>query len=184
MDFIIDGYNLIFQCGLQAKSMTGDALHQSRNRLLHEIATFGGVELTKRVTIVFDAAHRPPLAKTNRYRIKGVLVLYADRFDDADTMIEHLITKSIPIDSEIWYDRLIEGKFMSKTSPVKLPRPDGLVDVDWHNELMIDAVDVSAIEAELEAELDTDVAANEGEESAGIEISDPFPPGYGEDLLD
>jgi len=207
MDIIIDGYNLIFQCGLQAKSMTGDALHQSRNRLLHEIATFGGVELTKRVTIVFDAAHRPPLAKTNRYRIKGVLVLYADRFDDADTMIEHLITrhatpkkltvvssdhrlhkaalrrKAIPIDSEIWYDRLIEGKFMSKTSPVKLPRPDGLVDVDWHNELMIDAVDVSAIEAELEAELDTDVAANEGEESAEIEISDPFPPGYGEDLL-
>ena len=211
MDTIIDGYNLIFQCGLQTTSTASDMLHQSRNRLLNEIALYAGVEFAKRTTIVFDAAHRPPLAKTNRYRIKNVLVLYADQFDDADSMIEHLISKhatpkkltvvssdhrlhkaalrrkSIPIDSEVWYDRLLDGKFMSKTEAVKLPPPEGLVDVDWHDELDTGGVDLSAIEAEVDAELNGDSVPNvEGEDVEPLqgELGNPFPPGYGEDLLD
>jgi len=230
MDTIIDGYNLIFQCGLQTTSTASDMLHQSRSRLLNAIASFAGVEVAKRTTIVFDAGHRPALAKTNRYRSKNVLVLYADKFDDADSMIEHLISKhatpkkltvvssdhrlhkaalrrkSIPIDSEIWYDRLLEGKFMPKTEAVKLPPPAGLVDVNWHHELKIDAVDLSAIEAEVEAELSGDateirldavdavdaVAAADGDGLDGTgevdlpprDFDNPFPPGYGEDLLE
>ena len=221
MDTIIDGYNLIFQCGLQTTSTASDMLHQSRNRLLHEIATFASLEVAKRTTIVFDAAHRPPLAKSNRYRIKNVLVLYADQFDDADSMIEHLISKhatpkkltvvssdhrlhkaalrrkSIPIDSEIWYDRLLGGKMMSKTEPVKLPPPEGLSDVDWHQELMTGDVDLSAIEAELAAEFNggsvQDVQRLEGSDVSGTaesveplqaDLGNPFPPGYGEDLLE
>ncbi|MDB4766475.1 NYN domain-containing protein [bacterium] len=207
MDIIIDGYNLIFQCGLQTNSTADDMLEQSRNRLLSEIASFGGVEVAKRTTIVFDAAHRPLAAKTNRYRIKNVLVLYADRFDDADSMIEHLITrhstpkkltvvssdhrlhkaalrrKAKPIDSEIWYDLLIEGKLMSKTAAVKLPRPDGLVDVDWHDELQIDAMDISAIQAEVEAESASEADPAREDTAIDGDVSNPFPPGYGEDLL-
>ena len=207
MDIIIDGYNLIFQCGLQTKSTADDMLEQSRNRLLQEIASFGGVEVAKKTTIVFDAAHRPLAAKTNRYRIKNVLVLYADRFDDADSMIEHLITrhatpkkltvvssdhrlhkaalrrKAKPIDSEIWYDLLTEGKLMSKTEAVKLPPPDGLVDVDWHNELQIDDVDLGAIQAEVEAE-SAPATESDGEDAAiDMDVRNPFPPGYGDDLL-
>ncbi len=221
MDTIIDGYNLIFQCGLQTTSTASDMLHQSRNRLLHEIASFAGTEVAKRTTIVFDAAHRPLKAKTNRYRIKNVLVLYADQFDDADTMIEYLISKhatpkkltvvssdhrlhkaalrrkATPIDSEIWYDRLLEGKFMSKTEAVKLPPPDGLSDVDWHDELGTGGVDLSAIEAEVEAELSdksvSDAAsaddlerldASESSDALQGDLGNPFPPGYGEDLLE
>lgn len=215
MDTIIDGYNLIFQCGLQSNSTADDWLHQSRNRLLNEIASFAGVEAAKRTTIVFDASHRPPLAKTNRYRIKNVLVLYADRFDDADSMIEHLITrhatpkkltvvssdhrlhkaalrrKATPVDSEVWYDRLLDGKLVAKTSAVKLPQPEGLVDIDWYRELQIDAMDLNAIQAEVEAEVkvDRNVDSDEGGDSAlgsdavSGDVGNPFPPGYGEDLL-
>ena len=207
MDIIIDGYNLIFQCGLQTNSTADDMLEQSRNRLLQEITSFGGIEVAKKTTIVFDAAHRPMAAKTNRYRIKNVLVLYADRFDDADSMIEHLITrhttpkkltvvssdhrlhkaalrrKAKPIDSEIWYDLLIEGKLMSKTAAVKLPPPDGLVDVDWHNELQIDAMDLGAIQAEVEAESASKMDLAEEDNAVDGDVGNPFPPGYGEDLL-
>ncbi len=205
MDTIIDGYNLIFQCGLKSTSTSSDALEQSRNRLLQEIATFAGVEFAKRTTIVFDAAHRPPLAKTNRYRIKNVLVLYADRFDDADSMIEHLIARhstpkkltvvssdhrlhkaalrrnSKPIDSEIWYDRLLDGKWLAKTAPVKLPPPEGLEQVNWHDEFKIGALDLNAIEAEVEDEIND----LQDSEAAPLlrSLEDPFPPGYGDDLL-
>ena len=224
MDTIIDGYNLIFQCGLQTTSTASDMLHQSRSRLLHEIASFAGVGFAKRTTIVFDAAHRPRQAKTNRYRIKNVLVLYADQFDDADTMIEYLISKhatpkkltvvssdhrlhksalrrrATPIDSEIWYDRLLAGKFMSKTESVKLPQPDGLSDVDWHDELKLNAVDLKEIEAEIAAEQSDNAVERSTElerEDLGQrddriedvaplsgEVGNPFPPGYGEDLLE
>lgn len=213
MDTIIDGYNLIFQCGLQTTSTASDMLHQSRRRLLGEIASFAGAKFAKATTIVFDAAHRPPQAKTNRYRIKNVLVLYADQFDDADSMIEHLISqhatpkkltvvssdhrlhkaalrrKATPIDSEVWYDRLLAGKFMPNTEPVKLPPPDGLSDVDWHDELKIEAVDLDAIQAELNAELGERMASDvaeglEGADNLQGDLDNPFPPGYGEDLLD
>ena len=224
MDTIIDGYNLIFQCGLQTTSTASDMLHQSRSRLLQEIASFAGVAFAKRTTIVFDAAHRPPQAKTNRYRIKDVLVLYADQFDDADTMIEYLISKhatpkkltvvssdhrlhksalrrkATPIDSAVWYDRLLAGKFMSKTESVKLPQPDGLSDVDWHHELKLSAVDLREIEAEVAAEQSDNAVEKPterereevGPRDARIEdvaslpgeVGNPFPPGYGEDLLE
>lgn len=221
MDTIIDGYNLIFQCGLQTTSTASDMLHQSRNRLLHEIASFAGVQCAKRTTIVFDAAHRPLKATTNRYRIKNVLVLYADQFDDADSMIEYLISRhaapkkltvvssdhrlhkaasrrrAIPIDSAVWYDRLLAGNFMAKTESVKLPPPDGLSAVDWHHELGTNAVDLNAIEAEVEAELgnkiESDIAPAGGEKRFNVspgsdplkgELGNPFPPGYGEDLLE
>lgn len=204
MDFIIDGYNLIFQCGLHSKSTASDQLEKARNRLIQEIVSFGGVEVAKKTTIVFDAAYRPLAAKTNRYRLKNVLVLYADKFDDADSMIEYLISrhpvpkkltvvssdhrlhkaalrkKAKPIDSEIWYDRLIGGKLVSKTSVVKLPQPDDLMGVDWHQELGIGAVDVGAIEAELEAES----AGRQQHADPLPAIDNPFPKGYGEDLLE
>jgi len=213
MDTIIDGYNLIFQCGLQSKAATGDMLERSRNRLLDEIARFAGVEVAKRTTIVFDAAQRPLSAKTNRYRLKNVLVLYADEFEDADTFIEHLISqhatpkkltvvssdhrlhkaalrrKSIPVDSDVWYDSLLAGKLADRTATVKIPRSAELKDIDWHQELGIDRVDVGAIEAELESEglVESDDEPQEGESKKdellrGIES--PFPEGYGEDLLE
>ena len=219
MDFLIDGYNLIFECGLQPASTASDMLEKSRNRLIDEIARYAGIEVAKRTTIVFDAAQRPPLAKTNRYRLKNVLVLYSDEFEDADSLIEHLISrhttpkkltvvssdhrlhkaalrrKSKPIDSEKWYDQLLSGKLVSKTSVVKLPPPVGLDEIDWHHELGIDAVDVSAIEAELTAEQAIESAdeplvkagdENTAEDDTVIRrgVENPFPEGYGEDLLE
>ena len=76
---------------------------------------------------------------------------------------------------------------MSKTEAVKLPPPEGLVDVDWHDELDTGGVDLSAIEAEVEAELNGDsVPSAEGTDVEPLqgELGNPFPPGYGEDLLD
>ena len=130
MDYIIDGYNLIFQCGLQTRSASDDMLRKARQRMIHEILAGVSKTVAKRITIVFDAAERPLLAKGNSESIGGMKIFYADQYDDADSMIEHLIAKhsvprkltvvssdhrlhkaalrrkAIPIDSDLWFDQL------------------------------------------------------------------------------
>ena len=65
MDYIIDGYNLIFQCGLQTRSATDDMLRKARQRMIQEILAGVSKTVAQRITIVFDAAERPLLAKGN-----------------------------------------------------------------------------------------------------------------------
>ena len=230
MDYIIDGYNLIFQCGLQTRQATDDMLCKARNRMIREICAGVAPAVAKRITVVFDAANRLLLAQGNSETIGGLKILFADQYDDADTLIEHLIAghatprkltvvssdhrlhkaalrrNALPIDSDIWFDRLTSGKM--KHSPEDLQQKrrqqessfkegaSELATVDWQTELGVDEVDVAKIQAQIARESqsplsDAPIADQLQRVEEGFEAEpdidgtfNPFPPGYGEDLLD
>ena len=226
MDYIIDGYNLIFQCGLQTRSASDDMLRKARQRMIHEILAGVSKTVAKRITIVFDAAERPLLAKGNSESIGGMKIFYADQYDDADSMIEHLIAKhsvprkltvvssdhrlhkaalrrkAIPIDSDLWFDQLEARKLnQSPRRPGQGGQADSSVaktsadlnSIDWQAELGTEDVDIAKIQAQLESEdatpLEEEPEAERVEEGCEPEPEidapfNPFPPGYGEDLLD
>lgn len=241
MDYIIDGYNLIFQCGLQKRSASDDMLRKARQRMIHEILAGVSKTVAKRITIVFDAAERPLLAKGNSETIGGMKIFYADQYDDADSMIEHLIAKhsvprkltvvssdhrlhkaalrrkAIPIDSDLWFDQLEARKLNgnpsqqerrgsqeqrrttgqgSEASPSASKFCEELNSIDWQAEFATDDVDIAKIKAQLETEgaqisepVEADSKIERVEEGCEPEPEtdapfNPFPPGYGEDLLD
>ena len=67
---LIDGYNIIFTCGLYGKHATAESLAQARRRLLTEIGQRFGNQ-AERVTVVFDAqrpAHAAELDGAERTR--------------------------------------------------------------------------------------------------------------------
>ena len=227
MDYIIDGYNLIFQCGLQTRSATDDMLRKARGRMIHEILAGVSRTVAAKITIVFDAAERPLLAKGNSETIRGMKIFYADQYEDADSMIEHLIAKhsvprqltvvssdhrlhkaalrrkAIAIDSDLWFDQLEAGKLdvsprrsgqgsQANASAAKITHE--LEWIDWKAELGADEVDISEIQQQLETEGAVDEVADApatGRVEVGFEPEldvdaafNPFPPGYGEDLLE
>ena len=126
---VIDGYNLIFQCGLQGKRRDSIALEKARQRAIQTISKWLGDE-RQRAAIVFDASRLPIKEDHNVSQIDGLTIIYAVDYDDADSMIEEIIRthsspkqllvvssdhrlhkaamrrSAKPIDSDIWYDGL------------------------------------------------------------------------------
>ena len=226
MDYIIDGYNLIFQCGLQTRSATDDMLRKARGRMIQEILAGVSKTVAQRITIVFDAAERPLLAKGNSETIGGMKIFYADQYDDADSMIEHLIAKhsvprkltvvssdhrlhkaalrrkAIPIDSDVWFDQMEARKLngsprrtgqggQANSSAAK--SSEELTSIDWQAELGTDDVDIAKIQEQLEnegaqpvePEPETERVEEGFEPEPDVDVPfNPFPPGYGEDLLE
>ena len=126
---VIDGYNLIFQCGLQGKRRDSLALEKARQRAISTIRKWLGEDLN-RAAIVFDACRLPIKENHNVSQVGGLTIIYAVDFDDADSMIEEIIrTHSSPkqllvvssdnrvknaalrrnakaVNSDTWYDSL------------------------------------------------------------------------------
>ena len=144
MKHLIDGYNLIFECGLHGKQISGQSVAEARTRLLREIATHLPDSQHAAVTVVFDASRRMVREEIDEEMFGNIKVLYSINFDDADAMIEHLIgqhsvpgqltvvssdhrlhkaalrRKAKPVDSGDWYDDLMECRLM----PVEDSRDD------------------------------------------------------------
>ena len=126
---VIDGYNLIFQCGLQGKRRDSLALEKARQRAIQTIGKWLGDD-RERAAIVFDASRLPIKEDHNVSQIDGLTIIYAVDYDDADSMIEEIIRthsspkqllivssdhrlhkaalrrSAQPIDSDVWYDDL------------------------------------------------------------------------------
>lgn len=226
MATIIDGYNLIFQCGLQSATTDAEMLRRARGRLLNEILASVSNSFARTITVVFDAAERPLLAKGNKETVGGVKVLFADEYDDADSMIEHLIAKhsvprkltvvssdhrlhkaalrrrATPIDSDVWYERLMSGRWKVNSKKGKSASKSfrsaeqemlgDLNEIDWHEELQSSQLDVNAIANDIEQESEptstkqtdqTEPAPTPPEKPVADHFN-PFPPGYADDLLD
>jgi predicted RNA-binding protein with PIN domain len=199
---LIDGYNLIFQCGLEGRSRTPVSLQRARRRLIGELKVGLAEPIRHRTAVVFDAT-RLPLGESLPIRTDGgVTVIYAIDHEDADTLIEFLIQKnstpkkltvvssdhrlhkaasrrkSTPIDSDEWFDQITGGSHQSaEHEPIDVegkPPLDHLNDVDWMAEFGIDQQQsLGGIE-------NSDGKAK----SEGAPNYDPFPPGYADDLLD
>jgi predicted RNA-binding protein with PIN domain len=87
---LIDGYNVIFGCGLYGKHATAESLAQARHRLLLEIGQRYG-KRTNQVTVVFDAQRAALTGQTERQTELGVDVYYSVGYSNADLLIDELI---------------------------------------------------------------------------------------------
>jgi predicted RNA-binding protein with PIN domain len=199
---LIDGYNLIFQCGLEGRSRTPVSLQRARRRLIGELKVGLAEPIRRRTAIVFDAT-RLPLGESQPTRTEsGLTIIYAIDHEDADTLIELLIQKnstpkklivvssdhrlhkaasrrkSTPIDSDEWFDQITGGSQKSAAhEPIELegkPPLDHLNDVDWMAEFGIDQ----------QQSLDGIENFDRKAKSEEAPNYDPFPPGYADDLLD
>ena len=87
---LIDGYNIIFTCGLYGKHATAESLAQARRRLLTEISERFGAQ-AKGVTVVFDAQRAPSAGAGQSQTEAGVNVFYSIQHANADQLIDELI---------------------------------------------------------------------------------------------
>ena len=201
MNLLIDGYNLIFQCGLQGRRTDSLALEAARQRLISELTARLDDESRNRTTIVFDAADRPIKNVPDEQSINAMRVIFAVHHDEADSLIEELIRshsnpknllvvssdhrihksalrrKATPIDSDVWFERLERERHDAGMDRVKgrtgfgdsseKQLPPGLENIDWEKEFGL-----------------SDDSEEPNCETPKSTHPNPFPPGYGEDLLE
>ncbi len=221
---LIDGYNLLHATGIVARGIGPGTLERARVALLGFLAASIEPEQLPRTTVVFDAAGRVPgLPREANHR--GLKVLFAAGYADADALIEQLIrSHSAPrqltvvssdhqiqraarrrraraVDSGAWYAELVARRRSASADMVETsarpPVPLLAEDVDyWLRQFGGE----EAIEAWLETNVKRE-APPHGENPTASEpplggspdkpsgteadsLANPFPEGYGEDLLD
>jgi predicted RNA-binding protein with PIN domain len=182
MALLIDGYNLLHVTDIFGAAGPGTELHRTRLALLNFLASVIDKRERRRTTIVFDAAGAPPgLPRTISHQ--EMTIHFAPRHSDADEMIEDLLMqhkapKSLVVVSS---DHRVQRAARSRGA--------AFVDSDvWYAERQAALREENAAKAV--AKPDVQPTADEvahwlrqfGEIPTGEESSDPFPPGYGEDI--
>ena len=198
---IIDAYNLIFQCGLQPKNLDSPlALHRTRVRLVQELSERIEESQRSEVLLVFDAKN-PRGHSTPDLVGLGFKIAFACDYEDADAMVIALLQKhsqprqltvvssdhriqtaatrreATAIDADVWFDQMEHTG-----SRPALSRNSGKPKVK-----MSDAETQKLID-EFSDLSDSDPSDQADEEKASDNESEsfynPFPDGYGEDLLE
>jgi uncharacterized protein len=196
MPLLIDGYNLLHVTGIVGQGKNLTELHRSREALLHFLAE--SIEPAERshTTIVFDASGAPPgLPPTVVH--DGMTVHFARDYADADAMLEELIVahdtprslvvvssdhrvqraakrrKAHAVDSDRWYHDLWAARHRRDASPLEVPqKPTGKLS-PGEVEYWTKQFDEAAPEPRGKKKSRED-----------DDLKNPFPEGYGEDLLD
>ncbi|QEG24757.1 NYN domain-containing protein [Mariniblastus fucicola] len=198
---IIDAYNLIFQCGLQPKNLNSPlALHRTRQRLIHELALRIDENQRREVKLVFDAKN-PRGPSTPDLDGKGFKIAFSRDYEDADTMVIELLQKhsqprqltivsndhriqtaatrrnATAIDADVWFDRL--GESTNRPAlPRNLEKPNLALSDDETQQLIDEFSDLE------DAEQSDDPKTSDAGDNETDSLYNPFPKGYGEDLLD
>lgn len=194
MRLLIDGYNVIYTAGVPGRGIGIGSVERGRLGLLKLLAeSLTPAELAETV-VVFDARGAPPgLPREILYR--GMRVHFAPRSLTADDVIEDFIRqepapnrltvvssdrriqriarrrKAKAIDSDSWYESLRARNRRSRNEPREAPKP---------TEPPLDA-EIARWLAEFGGEETLETLLREEEP---VSLDNPFPPGYGEDLLD
>lgn len=201
---IIDAYNLIFQCGLQPKTLNSPlALHRTRMRLISELTDRIGEAQRRNVQLVFDAKN-PPGETTPALEGRGFKIAFARDYEDADAMVIELIRRhshpkkltvvssdhriqtaalrrgATAIDSDVWFDRAGKPSKTAHSISVDLKKTDVSLS-EKETRRLID--EFSDLELESPKTQSKPSASDVDELDVGNPFN-PFPPGYGEDLLD
>lgn len=232
MSLIIDGYNLLNAVGITGRGPGPSSLERSRTALLNFLAGMIDPAELPHAIIVFDAREAPPgLPRTVRHR--GLMVRFADKQEDADTLIEELILadnsprrltvvssdhrvqraakrrKAKAVDADVWFVEAVrhhrQQHESESTAEVRPPVPLLQEQVEYWLRQFGGQESLSSVEAEQlvdeppikrPAEKPAP-SANPGmpsgpqprspgtrtESEKPYAIENPFPPGYGEDLL-
>jgi predicted RNA-binding protein with PIN domain len=185
MALLIDGYNLLNVTGIFAQAGSGTELHRTRLALLNFLSASIDQRERTSTTIVFDAAGAPPgLPRTVKH--EGITVHFAQRHSDADEMIEELLEEyreprsllvvssdhrvqraarhvgASFLDSEEWYaERLAIGRERQRAANDASAKPSGDLTPD---------------------ELNYWLGKFSESADAGEEQTNPFPPGYADDV--
>lgn len=196
---IIDAYNLIFQCGFHPKKLDAPlALYKARQRLIHELVLRIKEQHRPDVILVFDAKN-PRGQSTPDLEPQGFRIAYARDFEDADAMVIEILRQhsqprqltvvssdhqiqtaatrrdATAMDADVWFDRLT---LLSDAAPDEPSGKASAILSDQETQQLIDAFS-QPDEVEIPERTDSKKAGDIQEESP----YNPFPPGYGEDLL-
>lgn len=186
---LIDGYNLLHVTDLFGQGASAGTLQGSREALLAFLARALNDRERKQTTIVFDAAGAPP-GLPAIVPWEGITARFARGYDDADALLEEFIEqhpapKSLTVvsgdrrvqraarhrgakveESQAWFDELRKRRTTSgAVTDVKLPPSE---DASYWVEQFA-GVDEQSEEAQPQKNRDS--------------VDNPFPPGYGDDLL-
>jgi uncharacterized protein len=208
MPILIDGYNLLNVTGIVGRGIGPGSLQRSRLALLSFLAASIDPTELPHTTVVFDA-HDPPPGLPRLLQHRGLTVCFAAKQETADERIAALIRdysaprrlvvvssdhevqraarrrRAKAIDSDTWYAELIrtrrEREEASAEEPAQPAVPLLEEDVNyWLRQFGGE----SQLTALLEREADAKPTRLPGSfERSGHPIENPFPPGYGEDLL-
>jgi predicted RNA-binding protein with PIN domain len=189
------------------------SLQRSREALLRFLAASIDETDLPRTTVVFDANDVPAgLPKIVDYH--GMTILYAVDYADADSLIEELIQSDTSprsllvvssdhriqraarrrrakyIDSDLWYGDLCRRRstyLQNRSQQVEKPSVP-LSDAEvayWSQQFVSDTELIAGAEAEhAGSEHEKDGASDSTPSAEGEDWANPFPPGYGEDLLE
>lgn len=199
MPLLIDGYNLLHVTGLVGR---GAGLQGSREALLRFLAA--SIEPNERLqtTIVFDAADAPP-GLPRLVAHEGMTVHYASDYANADELIEELIAahhaprsllvvssdhrlqraakrRRAPfIDSDQWFVEALRRRDRSR-------RPAPPLAVKPHDKLQSEEIAYWLAEfGDVDDATNSSASPNERKRRPSDgSLENPFPPGYGEDLLE
>jgi predicted RNA-binding protein with PIN domain len=185
MALLIDGYNLLHVTEIFGKPGAGTELHRTRLALLDFLAAVIEQRERPQTMIVFDAAGAPP-GLPRSFVHDAITVHFARRHSDADELIEELLEQyPAPrellvvssdhrvqraarrrgadfIDSDQWYAQ-VRALRQQRQQEGEIPRAKSHSDVS--NEEVAYWVDEFA-------------------DAPPDNTTNPFPPGYAEDVLD
>jgi hypothetical protein len=212
MPLLIDGYNLLNATGIVGRGGGPSSLGRSRLALLNFLAASIDPRELPQTTVVFDA-HDPPPGLPRVVQHGPLLVRFAARNQTADQLIEELIrTDSAPrrlvvvssdheiqraarrrrakaVGSEIWYADLIRARRQrdeeSADAPPQPAVPLLAEDVSYWLRQFGGESELMALALGVEAEAISKTPHGDPEQESPEEppLDNPFPPGYGEDLL-
>ncbi|TWU20380.1 NYN domain-containing protein [Bythopirellula polymerisocia] len=201
MNLLIDGYNLLHVTGFGGGGGP-KSFQRSREELLSFLAASISESERSQTTIVFDAAEAPPgLPRIQNYH--GITVRYAAEYADADALIEELIREETSprsllvvssdhriqraarrrratyIDSDRWYSEIWQRRLEAENQPGP-SRPDKPIRRPTAEEITYWVEKFSETTALDHDEIDSATSETTKDKT---DLANPFPPGYGEDLL-
>jgi uncharacterized protein len=211
MPIIIDGYNLLNATGIVGRGSGPGGFQRSRLALLNFLAASIDPREVPHTTVVFDAQDPPPgLPRVVGHR--GIVVRFAAKQETADELIEVLIRehstprklvvvssdhavqraarrrRATAVDSDIWYAELIRAHRQREEASAEGPaRPAvPLLEEDvnyWLREFGGESALTAMLAQAPASRPKAPPETREVEEKDESPLDNPFPPGYGEDLL-
>ena len=208
---MIDGYNLLYAAGICAETAPPHTLERSRAALLNFVASTVDPEERHRTTVVFDAAGAPPGLPERRSH-RGILVLFARKHESADALIEELIAaedaprrltvvssdhriqraarrrRATAVDSGRWYASIQQQRRRRERKPLDDGRPllplSSIQVQRWLDEFGDEPIEWEEDAGASPRPAPGDPTPEKPPNLDNKPIANPFPPGYGEDLLD
>ena len=198
MPILIDGYNLLHASGILGRGRGPGFLERSRQALLNFLAESLDEKELARCTVVFDASDSAPKGLPRTVAHRGITVKFASGMPSADELIEQLIQvdtsprkltvvssdhrlhraakrrKATPIDSDVWFHGVVRNRVSRRQSTdhpnAKPPAPSSATEINF----WLRQFGVTSEEKPTEAD----------RRNKENQPDNPFPPGYGDDVLD